>query len=204
MTETKKSAVEIAESTKHGQIELAAADVMLEAAGLLNRAVRTAGVSQRDLAEALGVGESRVSQVLNGDGNLRLTTLARYLRAAGYSISLTVNPADHDTPALPKPRVRVRKSPQTKTLKVWTSSVVDSEGAGEALTFALTSSHNVCFGEPVPLAELEPDAAVADLIQGKALKIPVYAHLPVRNRWQVSMDKSAVTETSDRSTSVYT
>lgn len=69
-------------------LELAAARAEVRVAGLLRRAFEASAMSQRDLAERVGVTEGRVSQVLNSEGNLRVTTIARYLRALGYSFEL--------------------------------------------------------------------------------------------------------------------
>ncbi|MDN4616010.1 helix-turn-helix transcriptional regulator [Leifsonia sp. F6_8S_P_1B] len=66
-------------------IELAAADSQLKAHVLLAKAFAArADLSQRDLAEKLRVSEGRVSQILGGDDDLRVSTLGRYLRALGY------------------------------------------------------------------------------------------------------------------------
>ena len=46
------------------------------------------GLTQRDLAQKIGVTESAVSQTLFGDGNLKIYTLARYLKALGFEASL--------------------------------------------------------------------------------------------------------------------
>ncbi|QHK19715.1 helix-turn-helix domain-containing protein [Pseudarthrobacter psychrotolerans] len=141
MTETNKSEVEIAESTVEGRVEMAAAEASFDAVGLLNKVVRASGLSQREIAEALGVGESRVSQVLSGDGNLRITTLARYLRAAGYSLRLEALPVDPAANALSKPRSRgrrdadARKATGAALMKCWESPVLSSSGVGRAYTF---------------------------------------------------------------------
>ncbi len=45
-------------------------------------------MSQADLAEKLGIGESAVSQILNNPSNLTLKTIIRYTRALGMKVSL--------------------------------------------------------------------------------------------------------------------
>ncbi len=68
--------------------ELAAADLGLKAILTLQQAMKESGMSQIDLATSLGVSESAVSQVMNGDGNLRMHTFARYLRALEFEVNL--------------------------------------------------------------------------------------------------------------------
>lgn len=68
--------------------EIAAGRSANRVMGLLGEALSASGVSQREIAEALEVTEGRVSQVLSGDGNVYVSTLARYLRAMGYQLEL--------------------------------------------------------------------------------------------------------------------
>lgn len=69
----------------------------------MNRAVERAGIRQKELAERLGVTESRVSQILNGDGNLRVATVARVFAALGFEARLDVVPLSADSPVLLRP-----------------------------------------------------------------------------------------------------
>ena len=57
------------------------------------RKVREAhGMTQCDVAKAMGVGQNRVSAVENGRlDSLRLDTLVRYAKALGGTVQLTVN-----------------------------------------------------------------------------------------------------------------
>ncbi len=96
-------------STPEGARELAAAEVMVRASTLLWRAFEQSGLSQRELADSLGVTEGRVSQILHGDGNVRLSTLARYLRATGYLTKLEAVPASGSVAPL-RPRTPRRAS----------------------------------------------------------------------------------------------
>ncbi len=83
------------------RLGMAAAHAAVEAVALMNRALASSGGTQRELAARLGVSEGRVSQVLNGDGNVRVSTLARFLRAAGHQLRLEATPVDD--PGLPLP-----------------------------------------------------------------------------------------------------
>lgn len=96
------------ELSQQGTRELAASQLTNDALVLLQTALSSTGVTQKQLAEKLGIGESRVSQVVNGDGNVKLTTFARYLRALGYSVTLEVQPIDVGSPQLSREK-RARK-----------------------------------------------------------------------------------------------
>lgn len=98
--EVRVSFFEDVELSPAGSRELAASQLTNDALVLLQTALSRTGVTQKQLAEKLGIGESRVSQVVNGDGNVKLTTFARYLRALGYSVTLEVQPIDVGSPQL--------------------------------------------------------------------------------------------------------
>lgn len=83
-----RSLYEQVAATPAGARELAAARGEIRVVQLLDLAKEQSGYTNRQLAERLGVGESRVSQVLNGDGNLRVATVARFLHAMGYELEL--------------------------------------------------------------------------------------------------------------------
>ncbi len=69
--------------------------------------VEALGIPQRELAERLGVSAGRVSQILSGDENLTLRSLAALGWALGVRFGLTPTPvadrrstpAEHDPPA---------------------------------------------------------------------------------------------------------
>ena len=83
-----KSLLEEVENDPSASREMAAARLASEALRVLNVALLTSGLSQKDLSEKLGVTESAISQTLFGDGNLRIYTFARYLKALGCEVSL--------------------------------------------------------------------------------------------------------------------
>jgi transcriptional regulator with XRE-family HTH domain len=110
--------IEEEEATEAGAQGLAAADLAAQVMRILEQALDASGLDQKTLAEKLGVTQGRVSQVLNGDGNLRVAAVARYLRALGYETHLSATPVDSGNPALPRPRRRVaptREQPIVKT-----------------------------------------------------------------------------------------
>ncbi|KAA1423396.1 helix-turn-helix transcriptional regulator [Mumia zhuanghuii] len=72
---------------------LAAARLRYRALEVLHEALEQSGTTKAALAKTLGVGKSAVGQTLNGDGNIRLNTLADYLHALGQEVSLDLVPA---------------------------------------------------------------------------------------------------------------
>lgn len=114
MTSGEMSIVEEYAATPAGAQGLAAADLAAQVAGLLEQALAASPLDQKALSEAIGVTEGRVSQIMNGDGNLRVAAVARYLRAMGYEVSLSAKPLLEGLPALPKAkrkRQRVQEKP---------------------------------------------------------------------------------------------
>lgn len=107
MTKQAKAALTVFEdlgTSPLGARELAASQLTNDALVLLQTALSSTGVTQKQLAEILGIGESRVSQVVNGDGNLKLTTFARYMRALGYAVTFNVTPVERTSPELTRER----------------------------------------------------------------------------------------------------
>lgn len=82
------------EMTDAGSQEMAAARLAVEVIWSLRRAMSESGMSQRKLGELLDLSPSAVSQVVNGDGNLRVVTIGRYFRALGYQPRLFLEPVE--------------------------------------------------------------------------------------------------------------
>ncbi|MEU7883483.1 helix-turn-helix domain-containing protein [Microbispora bryophytorum] len=74
----------------NGLRDLASARLRRRALVLLHRALEMSGLNQSDLAKKLGVRRSAVNQVLRGDGNLRLETLAEYLHEMGFELDVNL------------------------------------------------------------------------------------------------------------------
>jgi len=92
MTETNSktfSLVEEAQSNPAAALDLATATGAIEGSALLVHTFAATGLTQRELAERAGVTTGRVSQVLSGEENLRLSTVSRYLQAMGYRLCLS-------------------------------------------------------------------------------------------------------------------
>ncbi|MFZ2241947.1 MAG: helix-turn-helix transcriptional regulator [Gordonia amarae] len=54
------------------------------------------GLSQQDVAGAMGVTQSAVARIESGERDPRLSTLRRYAHAVGALIEHTVSPYDHE------------------------------------------------------------------------------------------------------------
>ena len=62
----------------------------MEAAELLRRARRRAGLSQRALAASTGVAQPTIARIEAGRADPRVATLARLLQACGETLGVTV------------------------------------------------------------------------------------------------------------------
>lgn len=130
-------------STPRGRAELAAAEAALEAQALIERAFQASPLSARDVATALGVTEGRISQLRHGDGNLRLSTLAKLMSVLDQPLSLHTGSAvsgrghggadDHDL----------------ATSRFWVQRFVDSDGVHECTYEGPSSPTSITpIGEP--------------------------------------------------------
>jgi transcriptional regulator with XRE-family HTH domain len=119
MTEGReKSLIEEYEATDEGAQGLAAADLAAQVLNLLRKALDASGMDQKELASKVGVSEGRVSQVLNGDGNLRTAGFARYLRALGYKATISAEPVEAGRQELPRGRRRRMESDEPRRASI--------------------------------------------------------------------------------------
>lgn len=79
-------------STEDGQRRLAGARLRYRVLGALNSCLEQSRLTKTELAERLSVRKSAVGHVLNGDGNLRVNTIADYFAAMGCEVELHVVP----------------------------------------------------------------------------------------------------------------
>lgn len=123
----KKSMVDVLKGTKEGAMDFAAAALAVESIVFLNNALRASGITQAELAHRLSVTPGRVSQVLNGDGNLRVSTLAKFLSALEYEVHLRTTPLRDDLPTLHVARSgrRARRKQENYTLALDVTGVRD-------------------------------------------------------------------------------
>ncbi|MDQ4491131.1 helix-turn-helix domain-containing protein [Sinomonas sp. ASV486] len=141
MTRSKKNGtLSLAERLElESPLHAAAADAAIEAVSLINEAMEASGTRQNKLAELLDITDGRVSQVVNGDGNVRVSTLARFLRAAGYRLQLAAYPVDETVPPMsddeaisPEPPAKGRPTYMGyKSISSFTAEGVMTSGAIE-------------------------------------------------------------------------
>jgi len=105
-------------ATRKGAIELAAAAATAEVSRLFHWLPRASSRKQKEISRDLEVTEGRISQVLNGDGNVTVAALAKYLRAYGYRLKFQVSPADEGVPEVPANRRRPARRAPAATLVV--------------------------------------------------------------------------------------
>lgn len=82
---------------RNERLNAAAAALSSAVGSLLEQMVDDGDLPKQDVAERMGVSPSRISQLLTGDGNLRMATLARFAEACGYDLTLTATPRDTST-----------------------------------------------------------------------------------------------------------
>ncbi len=81
-------------------------EIRTQFAGIINKAFQEKGWSQRQLAHAAGMHESRVSKLLHGDDNCELNTIARILFALGVRVSvMEASSVVHDRTSEPEEAV---------------------------------------------------------------------------------------------------
>jgi len=139
----RQSLVEERDSTREGRLAMAGARAAVSTVTLINQALDTSGLNRAELAAILEVTPGRVSQVLNGDGNLRVSTIARFLRAAGYRLKLTAEPADAGIAPLREPASR-RPKPKAAAPRyaaLYTVTTVTDGGVGPEPVVQLSRSH---------------------------------------------------------------
>ncbi len=88
--------IEEFESSPAGAQEMAGARFAVEVLAILQRAMGESHMAQQQLSESLDLTPGAVSQVLHGDGNLRVGTIGRYCRALGYQAHLFLEPVEEN------------------------------------------------------------------------------------------------------------
>lgn len=146
MTSNEKSLIDQYQSFPRGAQELSAARLAQSVARALDSSLSASGKTAREIAKLLGVTEGAVSQVLNAEGNVRIATLGRYLRAMGYQARIEVTPIDASVPPVAQPRRRQRREPtgnsaipreKSVTVSVSRCNVTDGNVVAQALLLVL-------------------------------------------------------------------
>jgi transcriptional regulator with XRE-family HTH domain len=90
---------------RDGERALAIARLRRTVLATLHEAFSLSGIStQSDLARSLQVRRSAVNQVFNGDGNVRISTLAEYLNVMGYELDICLVRSGEPRAAAPEGR----------------------------------------------------------------------------------------------------
>jgi len=71
---------------------LAAAALANAVGSLMEQAIDGSGLSKQEIASRMGVTPARISQLLSGDGNVRIATLARLLEATDFEVTVVAKP----------------------------------------------------------------------------------------------------------------
>lgn len=127
-----KTLIQERESTPTGQQGLAAARLAMRVRTLLHQGLEVNGITQKELADRLSVGESRVSQVLSGNGNIQVSTLAKVMRGLGYLLEVNAVPVDETV--APMPQRRARQGPRREKKLVKDTVVVTRGGSSGVST----------------------------------------------------------------------
>lgn len=80
------------DNTAEGRSALAAARLRYRVLSVLNDALEASGMTQSAVAKKLKVRRSAANQVFRGSGNLRVNTVAEYLEAMGFELTLAIDP----------------------------------------------------------------------------------------------------------------
>lgn len=101
---------------------MAAAALSNSVGSLLERVAGESGLTRSEIATRIGVSPGRVTQILDGDGNVRIATLARVLEATGYDLSLTSTIRDTGREiTVPRTSTRRLRRPSGVYEKDWVS-----------------------------------------------------------------------------------
>lgn len=115
------------ESSSHRR-ELGAAVAINDTLGIINLAFAKSGISQSELATLLGVGPARISQILNGDGNIRVSTMGRLLAVLGFRANLELVPLEAPRPKRRRKKARLDAHTPSKRLVQWRGEIKTDSG----------------------------------------------------------------------------
>lgn len=140
------------------ELLLAEEELILHAQMLIQRVLNDSGISQKKLADRLGVGESYVSQMLGTSArNLTLRTIARVMKALDVKATLVLDEYVEPTQTA-EPTAPVESPAEAEALEqvsaAVASSVAGDEDAAKAVASKIAASQlSGVWGEVV---ELEP------------------------------------------------
>jgi hypothetical protein len=106
---TENSELEKVMSTRTGAMDMAAARLVSSVGGLMQRALAMTGKRNQEVAQEMRVTPGRITQLLNADGNIKVSTLARFMEACGYEVVISALPKKEGLPSL-EPRRRTKRN----------------------------------------------------------------------------------------------
>lgn len=71
-------------------------DLIFEVTEAISQIMEAKGINKAELSRLTGVSKSNITQLLSGDQNMRLTTVADLLYALGSKLQVTAVPIDSD------------------------------------------------------------------------------------------------------------
>lgn len=74
--------------TEAHEVAMAGPRLAVQVAELIRLAATQSQLDRREIADRMGVSESRLSQIIDGDGNFHTATLARYFAATGCALDV--------------------------------------------------------------------------------------------------------------------
>jgi hypothetical protein len=80
--------------TEEGRVALAEEHAIAHVAELICQLMEKSGITRTDLASKMKVSAGRVTQILDGEANLTLATVARALLACGHVFECTSRPLE--------------------------------------------------------------------------------------------------------------
>lgn len=115
---------------------LAAASLINAVGSLMEQLLERAAGPKAEIAERMGVTPARVSQLLAGDGNVRIATLARFIEACGADLTLTATLREGGA------RITVPRTPQRarRSLGVVRPPTEESQERGSLRAAALVNA----------------------------------------------------------------
>lgn len=109
---------------------MAVAALINSVGSLMDRLVATDGLEQHEIAARMGISPNRISQVLNGDGNVRISTLACLAEACHADLSFTANfPDTKDSVIVPRMGKRTGRRPRVVSRSEEVADLGDSLSA---------------------------------------------------------------------------
>jgi transcriptional regulator with XRE-family HTH domain len=155
--EPRVSAYEDRASTPEGRISLAAARLALRISDLLHSAKIRSGHSSKQIADQLGITEGRVSQILNGSGNLHVATVARFLAACGFELSVKTVPLGTKPSSPQREKRNPAQGHPRKSWHIFAQDYISSSGVIRRLDAVRSDvEHPIPVGEPVHMGSLVP------------------------------------------------